>query len=119
MKKGALAIFDALAFRGIWQRSPAEVVLAKLENLHREALAKQQAYVKEFTPLANEHGLNIETEMLFLSDTVVVATSTTTDRGLAPPDTAWPSIVVTSQITSSIVAMGSLSDPAFAYRGCI
>jgi hypothetical protein len=123
MRSGAFAIFDALGFRGIWKRPKSsaapEQVLAKLEELRRTALTKRDALLAENQPFANENGLRLETQVLFLSDTIVVATSSKNLRDEPSLDADSACVVITCRLVSEIVAMAALTSPPLTYRGCV
>ena len=125
MRRGALSMFDALGFKGIWTREEVrdepERVITKLKDLQSHAHKTRDLIRKELPEIEKQAGLRIEVETIFLSDTVVIgawadlapgADVTTEQRDFA-------AVVAVSRLTSSVLAHGALKPAPFAYRGSI
>jgi hypothetical protein len=128
MKEGALAMLDALGFKGIWRRGydeathteRAEKVVVKL----RRAIALVEEEVARIKTYDAEHGA-------FFEDVIVTVLSDTIVFGVAkrlPADPAvWQGTInreamcvgVAATLVQKILAEAALTDPPIAYRGCI
>lgn len=107
MKTGAVAMIDALGFRGIWGRCPPEAVIANMSNLK----LRLESDLKELStqPI-------MQFDATFLSDTIVV--------GLSLPETVGSnrdalSITFVTDILSRILAWSARSTTPLAYRGVV
>jgi hypothetical protein len=148
MKRGALAMFDALGFKGIWQR-PAikanpDVVLRKLQALRRGAhgvvdrylppeSATTQAELEREYPWDRSrspdcpNGERVVSRMAirFLSDTIVVGLTTMSEeewcRNLQPSDDVLQSmtVAIACHVASELMHEAAISAPPLAYRGCV
>lgn len=69
MQQGAVVLMDALGFKGIWERHPAEQVLGKLSAL------REIHYVdrKVLNRLGHPVGIHREIQFRALSDTIIIA----------------------------------------------
>ncbi|CQR42279.1 hypothetical protein THICB3180067 [Thiomonas sp. CB3] len=106
MKSGAVAMIDALGFRGIWDRWPSAEVMANMHALKRRVeddLRKIGAQP------------DMQFEATFLSDTVVLGLSL---PGSDPNHVALSAIYV-GDIVSRILTYSARSTTPFAYRGAI
>jgi len=106
MKEGAVAMIDALGFRGIWQRWPAGTVLADMHAL-------KDRLEQDVREVAKQPELPLE--VTFLSDTIVL--------GLAVPtniaEHAALSVVYAADIVTRVLAWTAQSARPLAYRGAI
>lgn len=142
MKQAALAIIDALGFKGIWKRAgvSGEAVLAKMRAL---AEATDQALDADFpgdsgyrqTLSENPQNAYELVQCAFLSDTVVYAVANKSVQRLAEmgwdpelmarigPD--WPpyfnarNIGAIAAYVASTLALSTRDDPVLAFRGAI
>jgi len=117
MKRGAVALFDALGFRGIWRKHNVDAVLKKLQALREGAsqvVASFQQRVE--SPFV---GTNVKPALgvTLLSDTVVV--SATVDGASDDMIHAWSSLLLASYGASAVIALGGKYAPYLAYRGCV
>lgn len=107
MKEGAVAMIDALGFRGIWNRCSPEVVIANMTALKMQL----ESDLKEIStqPI-------MQFDATFLSDTIVV--------GLSLPDSVGSnrdslSVVFVTDILTRILAWSARSSTPLAYRGAV
>jgi hypothetical protein len=122
MKRGAVAIVDALGFKGIWKRHPAGEVLAKLRGF-KEDVAERRADLLERARRLREHlGVEFEIHVTLLSDTVVLGVTRKIvghrdRRDLNDVDSV--ALVSVARITAQLLVKAGQRPPALAYRGCI
>ncbi len=107
MKEGAVAIIDALGFRGIWGRFSPEVVIQNMSRLKTQL----ESDLKEISaqPI-------MQFDATFLSDTIVL--------GLSLPDTVGAnrdalSVIFVTDILTRILAWSARSSTPLAYRGAV
>jgi hypothetical protein len=114
MQDGALAMLDALGFKGIWQRYDAQRVIEKLESLQAAAtdvVDRHRAELREIKDPDGLHGLaNLTIRAQFLSDTIVIGVGCSN---------AFVSCIVAGVVASEIMGVGAHGEPALAYRGAI
>jgi len=127
MRRTAVALLDALGFRGIWDRHAAEGVLDKLKYLASEANEAVEG------PLGSlDYLFDVDKQIRFLSDTVVlscaVQTSQAADSRSFNPDerdhlptfsdflAVWYVCEIAARFVSAGIAEG---EPPLAYRGAI
>jgi hypothetical protein len=122
MRQGAVAVFDALGFKGIWKREDPAKVIEKLNGLRSavdEELADLQGRVHR---LGQELGIETQVTFALLSDTVVIGTSGTVvahhDRR-EQDDCDWLAVLALARITGKLLVRAAQTTPALAYRGCI
>src|ERR1041385_2163796 len=129
---GAVAMIDALGFRGIWQKHSESAVLAKLQQLAE--ITGDEA--SDLQSVARAHGGNVLefVRPSFLSDTVVFAVASkpvdVVNQGLS--ETGWGGIVqfddsslegeavrIAAELISVLIRRG-LEDPVpLAFRGAL
>lgn len=88
MKRGAIAMIDALGWKGIWAKHPPDALISHMQKL-RTVLEQRDAKTREL--LARQHPQRmkpVDIRTTFLSDTIVIAGSFTEDAGRAPPEFA-------------------------------
>lgn len=106
MKEGAVAMIDALGFRGIWDRWPPADILA---NMH----ALKDRLENDLREIATQPDMQFDAT--FLSDTIVL--------GLALPSSvpnhAALSAIYVGDIVARILAWSARSSTPLAYRGAI
>lgn len=99
MKRGVVAMLDALGFKGIWKRFDADAIVARLES------------ARETEERFDLHGFDVQ--FAFLSDTVVIAC----DFGERPPIEAL--YFVSFRVGYFLESMLTCEPPQLAYRGAI
>lgn len=122
MKQGAIAIFDALGFKGIWDREDPDKVIAKL-NAFKEDVDQERTDLHGRTDrLGKELGIETETSVALLSDTVVIGVT----GNIVDPharreqdDCDWLAVLALARITGKLLVRAAQTPPALAYRGCI
>ena len=138
MRTGAFVMIDALGFKGIWKRQGVvdkpELVIEKLINLKDIAaqyLDKRFGGQEKRSQMENDRGTPFElVQATFLSDTIVLAVAVKdlentqlNELHLTGPNYTLASKVLAvdtlCDLTSKVVALGALTDPALAYRGCL
>jgi hypothetical protein len=132
MQRGALAMFDALGFKGIWRRvSAPEVVVDKLRRMQ----GSLEEYLRTTFGGDGQPALRDPANVLrsvqatFLSDTVTVAVVPKAmdevgeglrGSGIVTPERLAASAVAYAATLSGHVMRAALgAPPAWAYRGCI
>ena len=127
MRSGTLAMFDALGFKGIWNRNDVkrdpECVMRKLIASERYAL---EFMGKDFgsveNAVANPGNQLASLDVAFFSDTIVLGVSSKSAEQLArvgvPSSFQW-SMLVACRFANAIQRAAALQPPALAYRGCI
>jgi hypothetical protein len=107
MKTGAVALIDALGFRGIWERHMPDDVLAELKTMKDWLEARVQAQFSS-QPW-------IQCEAAFLSDTIAI--SMTLDESAENRDAM--SVLYLAEVISWVLDRGLRSSIPLAYRGAI
>lgn len=106
MKEGAVAMIDALGFRGIWDRWPPDQVLT---NMH----AMKDSLEEGLKDIATQPDMQFEAT--FLSDTVVI--------GLALPPSLPNhdalSLIYVTDIVTRVLTRSARSSTPLAYRGAV
>jgi len=107
MKEGAVAMIDALGFRGIWGRYSPEVVISNMSSL-------KMRLDRDLEELSTQPIMQFEST--FLSDTIVV--------GLSLPETVGSnrdalSVTFVTDILARILAWSARSSTPLAYRGAV
>jgi hypothetical protein len=106
MKSGAVAMIDALGFRGIWDRWPAAEVFSNMHALKRRV-------ENDLREIGTQPDMQFEAT--FLSDTIVLGLSL---PGTIPNHIALSAIYV-GDIVSRILNYSARSSTPLAYRGSI
>jgi hypothetical protein len=106
MKNGAVALIDALGFRGIWKRHDPKGVLATLTNM-KESMEQR---VKE---LSNQ--VWMECRIAFFSDTVAISMA----LGESTKNRDAMSAVYLGDVVSQTLHSALHSEVPLAYRGAI
>lgn len=75
MKQGAVAIFDALGFKGIWNREDPDKVIAKLHAFERAVDEELRDLRGRTGALGPDLGIETSASVALLSDTVVIGCS--------------------------------------------
>jgi len=121
MKQGALAVFDALGFKGIWKENEPEGILEKLDGLARAT----ETHLDRMVSKNREDRLLISNDpnhhfhrlhATFLSDTIAIG------LWLKPSQSRMSNrscIDFLSGHVGNVLKRSSESDPVFAYRGAI
>jgi hypothetical protein len=117
MKYGAVALFDALGFRGIWRKHDVDAVLKKLQDLREGATHVVASFQKTVESLFVGTNVKPLLEVTLLSDTVIV--SATVDGASDDVMHAWSSLLLASYGASAVMALGGKDAPCLAYRGCV
>jgi class 3 adenylate cyclase len=109
MQNGAVALIDALGFRGIWSRHDPQDVLTSLKQLKdvmESRIAKQFATQPAF-----------QCSVAFLSDTIAISMSFDNPQGKT--ESTAMSVVYLCDIISWILEHSLRSNIPFAYRGAV
>ena len=117
MKTGAVALFDALGFRGIWRKHDVDTVLKKLQKLREGAAHVIASFQQKVEPLYVGTNAKPTLGVTLLSDTVVI--SATVDGASDDVINAWSSLLLASYSASAVMALGGKHQPSLAYRGCV
>lgn len=106
MKEGAVAVIDALGFRGVWRRYPAKIVI---ENMQRIKIKLE----KDLTEIGGQGEMQFD--VAFLSDTIILGLSFLEndyrDKSL--------SIIYVTDILTRILAWSARSSTPLSYRGTV
>jgi hypothetical protein len=129
MKHGAVAILDALGFKGIWKRERSESILAKLRRL-RDVVVEDITRAQQTSPAML--GVEIITrQAAFLSDSLVIGVSVEAGGmgalGPIPPVvTGFPGLLRQDHSLRDLLLtlvrlldMAATDSPHLAYRGTI
>jgi hypothetical protein len=114
MRRGALAMLDALGFKGIWERSAPDAVMKKLADLRAVVKTTADDHKRGIAALTKRDGKplqDLEIEVQFLSDTIVLGVSCT------PADKTC--VAIASYLSSHVLALAAEQPPALALRGSI
>jgi hypothetical protein len=127
MPIGVVAMFDALGFKGIWNRPDVRddhnLVLAKMRGLRDAAQTTFDQRLASFRS-RNPFGhlqLVKNWHVAFISDTIVLAIEPT-DRAMGDDFfslAAPPLFTVMAPLAGQILRLGAMARPALAYRGCV
>ena len=106
MKEGAVAVIDALGFRGIWRRFSPQIVI---ENMH--GIKKQLE--NDLLEIGGQGEMKFD--VAFLSDTIIL--------GLSLPENDYRekslSIIYVTDILTRILAWSARSSTPLSYRGAV
>ncbi|HEY1690934.1 MAG TPA: hypothetical protein VGG39_02160 [Polyangiaceae bacterium] len=130
MQRGALALFDALGFKGIWQKvTRPERVVEKLRAMQRAIDGMLQAnFGGPGHPKLNDSANTIRAiRTTFLSDTVAIAVVPKTPDELhegmractSEDDLAGGAVAYAATLSGYVYRYGLTVEPAWAYRGAI
>ncbi len=108
MQPGAVAIVDALGFKGIWRKHNPDDVIAQLKRASEKL---HQTLVEPFSDPKKGPTLAVE----FLSDTIVIGSPCTERYGPEPAATLRRIAVV----TSALMRVSIKGVVPLTYRGCI
>src|SRR4051812_22582817 len=73
MRRGCLALIDALGFKGIWRHNDPDQVLAKLHDLQQEANRGFEEMAKGADAKMPLKQRPVDVSITFLSDTICIA----------------------------------------------
>jgi hypothetical protein len=122
MRQGAVAVFDALGFKGIWNREDPDKVIAKLNALKYEVNEELADLHSRTNALGKELGIETEVGVAMLSDTVVIGVGGKIvdhhDRR-EQGDCDWLAVLALARMTGKVLVRAARTPPALAYRGCI
>lgn len=125
MREGAFGMFDALGFKGVWERAeqaqPPWDVLGKLEGLMPHADEVQGAADDAIRTLKERGQLaDATTCRIFLSDTIAFGCWAQPAPGQDPRQASMMALVVVCNFIGNLMARAAQSpEPRFAYRGCV
>jgi hypothetical protein len=113
MRVGALALLDALGFKGIWREHTPSDVLRRMEELER----RTRTFPDMFTDMASTNLQKVKTRVLFVSDSVFIAAWPGNDpRYVADAEDCVEAV----QLMTLVLVWHALQDGiAFRYRGVI
>ena len=106
LKWGAVAVVDALGFKGIWKRKPVREVLGELRRLKRNVQD-----LEVVLPLMPLPALSV----LVFSDTVAIVAQASSDSEQSRLDAICAVVVA----VASLLAEGASASVPFVYRGAI
>lgn len=106
MREGAVAVIDALGFRGIWRRYPPEAVIENMQSIKNQL-------EKDLREIGDQS--KIQFDATFLSDTIIVGLSLSEndfrEKAL--------SIIYVTDILTRILAWSARSSTPLSYRGAV
>jgi hypothetical protein len=116
MREGAVAVIDALAFKGIWKRNDYNKVLATLRSARDAA-----TFDFDLQNLMMTGGWYDVLQFRFFSDTIVIVGLVPNHALASPARPATLSDVISGVIdaVNFIITQAVHRDPALLYRGCI
>jgi hypothetical protein len=113
---GAIAMLDALGFKGIWRRATREAVIEKLQRL-KEKADERVGRLKSESAVAR---LEINLDVAMLSDTIVIGVDC--PRVQEQPklrDDSPYLLLFAAAAAAAIMEEAAASEPLLAYRGVI
>ena len=114
MRKGWVALMDALGFKGIWRRYPPDEVIAKLKTFEEGARRMMASSEESINAL---HGsVVMHHASVFLSDSVFIAASVDPNPRLSPEFAALLSV---ASACATLIAFSAANRYPIAYRGCV
>ncbi len=124
MKIGAVAILDALGFKGIWKRFESDVVFQKLRDLRDVVVGEVSNANRDVPRMLFVDPISRSAK--FFSDTCVICVSIESATGvvLSPDDevsmlTQHHALRDLTLTLANFLAHAIVTFPPFAYRGCI
>jgi len=131
MRHGAVAMIDALGFKGIWDRNGVspDAVLDKLRGMRDAAAAHQYrrvptGHLKDSVP--EEYDILDKAELCFLSDTIVIAVPASPESEKQTRTGHHFSVLYhfhairqLAAIVSDVLRSAAQGAPVLAYRGCM
>lgn len=123
MWRGALAMIDALGFKGIWSRpelhGDSDAVLVMFDALQASTKLAMDEMAREVADLERDEGLRTQIQVIYLSDTVVIGAACEQKDGERSKDADAVALAVVGTIASHIQAQALLAIVPLTYRGCI
>ena len=126
MRFGAVAIIDALGWKGIWKRTDnVQAILDRLRNLEQKFTPKiiQELAGRFF----RDDRLSVEITPRFLSDTIFLGISLSLNTNSSVPEEQRPEIenklralalVDIAAIVAELQLEAVIEEPVLVYRGC-
>jgi len=108
LKRGAVAIIDALGFKGIWKKRDPALVLA--------ALQKTKAFANTMHRVGTAIDSRITIRLAFFSDTVVIVTTRSASGGELKD---FELVIAAIGHAASVISSGIEGELHLSYRGCI
>ena len=105
MRTGAVALIDALGFRGIWRRYDPDAVLTELKAAKNQIETEVQRNAQTY----------MDHQVAFLSDTIAVSTLV---RQTENHRLAW-AVLYLGDVIAKVLDMRLRSNMPLAYRGAI
>lgn len=119
MRRGAVAVIDALGFRGIWRQINPAKMLERLHDLRR----KTEDVRRDFNDRYQEQHrvltgpVEPELNVMSLSDTIVVSANVKGVSDAIKSDVM--SLNLATFATSAIITLAAQESPVLVYRGCV
>jgi hypothetical protein len=117
MKHGAVAIVDALGFKGIWQRHPPDQVLDAMRRLRNYARGAERNLL---IPVKDKR---VRRKLMLLSDTLVIMCHI--DSEGSEPEVIRVANALCAHVVATItayaisLAANDWGGPRLAFRGCV
>lgn len=114
MRHGAVAVLDALGFKGIYEHHAPDEILEKLTRVKKMTLGvrgSQDGFLKAIAP-----GRNLEVPVVdvrFFSDAIIIGAS------FEQEGQEVPALLLASILCASALSTAALTEPVLAYRGCL
>lgn len=126
MKRGAVAVLDALGFKGIWGRSgvDSDVVLENLRRLADNVEAGLKA-LAERMGAADQVRVVSNTELIAFSDSIILLTAAELKEQLPASEQDaqlirdFVALQGTCYAASTIIVGGAILNPPLVYRGAL
>lgn len=117
MRTGAVPIIDALGWKGIWKDGSHERVLRVLRELEKATTWQAVQLTKAFADASDGIHKNLEVDVRFLSDTIVVVVGT----GESGPSEVRRrmAFVYLGIVVANVLGLAAKSRPSLCYRGAI
>jgi hypothetical protein len=115
---GAVAVIDALGFKGIWRRHSAQEILGKISDL--KAYLEDTFNSEGLAPDEDTPPLSADMRVAFFSDTIILSAGTRPESADAlGPDLPARLITLAADHVGGIVYRAATARPPLFYRGCI
>ncbi len=123
MLTGAVAMFDALGFKGIWNRHQHDKVVQRLKGIERAADKIPATYRPGLEEPSARATVDVRTALL--SDTVVIGlsvpeeTKTTAWEGVPPQTLDDLALAFVAKHVGALISEAGRQEPVLVYRGAI
>lgn len=116
---GALAMLDALGFKGLWREHGHSRILDKLAEMQTRFNASVNAALNADRQALPPHYYLDRVALAFLSDTVIIGVAIRLDHMSTQDDAEGAGVALATTFSCALLQEALVSQPQFALRGCI